>query len=120
LLLSCSRGRESTEFTFPQSVEAWRLKQVKNTAPADAPEQARRLGLKRAQAAEYEGPGQLKMELYEFISDASALEMEQTWKPAANTVAFHQGSYFTVIHWENADRAAVSGFVREMEKRVGR
>jgi len=38
----------------------------------------------------------------------------------ADTVAFHKESFFTVVHWENADRSAVSAFVREIEKRPAR
>ena len=53
-------------------------------------------------------------------SSAAAFETEQTWRPVADTVAFHKESYFAVIHWENAERTAVSAFVKEMEKQLGR
>ena len=53
-------------------------------------------------------------------SSAAAFETEQTWRPVADTVAFHSQSYFAVIHWENAERTAVSAFVKEMEKQLGR
>jgi hypothetical protein len=76
--------------------------------------------LRRAHIGEYEGPGRLEAEVYELTSDAAALEMEQTWKPAADTVAFHQAAYFAVIRWQDADRASVSSFVREMETRLGK
>ena len=46
--------------------------------------------------------------------------VNQTWRPVADTVAFHSQSYFAVIHWENAERTAVSAFVKEMEKQLGR
>jgi hypothetical protein len=78
------------------------------------------LGLKRAQVAEYEGPGRLEAEVYELTSDAAALEMEQTWRPIVDTVVFHQSGYFTLIRWQNASRGDVSAFVLDMEKRVGR
>jgi hypothetical protein len=44
------------------------------------------------------------------------MEVEQTWKPIADTVAFHKDTYFTVVHWENADKSAVAAFVRALEK----
>ena len=119
LLLACG-SPPPAPFRFPPSAGAWTLKQASDLPLSGALEQARRLGLTRAQVGEYEGPGRLEAEVYEMTSDAAALEMEQTWKPAADTVAFHQGAYFTIVRWQNADRAAVSAFVREMEKRVGR
>ena len=119
MLLSCGNPKPAA-FAFPSSAGPWKLKEVKDLPPAGAPEQARRLGLKRAQVAEYEGSGRLEAEVYELTSDAAALEMEQTWRPAADTVAFHQADYFAVIRWQNASRGDVSAFVLEMEKRVGR
>ena len=96
------------------------MKVAKELPAADAPEQIRRLGLKRAQSAEYEGAGRIRAQVYELTSSAAAFETEQTWRPVADTVAFHNQSYFAVIHWENAERTAVSAFVKEMEKQLGR
>lgn len=84
---------------------------------SDIPEQIRRLGIRRAGTAVYEGAGILKVETYELTTDAGALEAEQTWKAIADAVAFHKGSYFTVVHWENAGKQAVATFVRELEKK---
>ena len=88
-----------------------------STGLTEIPEQIRRLGIRRAGTAVYEGAGTLNVETYELTSDAGALEAEQTWKPVADTVAFHKNGYFTVVHWENADKQAVATFVRELEKR---
>jgi hypothetical protein len=98
----------------------WKLKQANGLPLSDAPKEVRCLGLKRAQVAEYEGQGRLEAEVYELSSDAAALEMEQTWRPAADTVVFHQSGYFVVIRWQNASRQDVAAFVIDMEKRVGR
>lgn len=87
-------------------------------APADAPQEARRLGLKRARTARYEGLGEVDAQVYELGSDAAALEMEQTWRPAAETVVFHGAGYFAVIHWRNAGRNDIGAFVRAIEKRM--
>ena len=86
-------------------------------APGQIPEQIRRLGMRRAGSAEYQGAGTLKVEIYELTSDAGAFEVEQTWRPLADTVAFHKDSYFTVVHWAGAEKAAVAAFMRELEKR---
>lgn len=98
----------------------WKLSQMKDIAPTAAPETIRRLGLKRAQAAVYDGAGQITVEVYELTSDAGALEVEQTWKPSADTVAFHRESYFAVVRWTGADRGAVTAFVRELEKQLAK
>jgi len=111
LLTACGGG--SSLFSFPADAGPWKLKQTKEIV---APDTIRRLGIKRAQAAEYEGPGRLTAELYEMTSSAGALEVEQTWRPSADTVAFHRENLFFVIHWENADRAAVSTFVKQIGK----
>ena len=115
LLFSCG-GAPKPAPLFPAAVGAWKLKQSSDLAPNQIPEQIQRLGVRRAGSAVYEGAGSLQVEVYELTSSAAALETEQTWRPAANTVAVHHESYFTVIHWENAERAAVSAFVREMVK----
>ena len=117
LLVSCSGAPKEARPIFPETVGVWRLKQSSDLAPGQVPEQIRRLGLRRAGSGEYEGAGTLKVEIYELTSDAGAFEVEQTWKPMADTVAFHKDSYFTVVHWAGADKAAVAAFVRELEKR---
>jgi hypothetical protein len=119
LFAACS-PRPSAGFVFPEEAGGWKLKTVKELPAADAPEQIRRLGLKRTQSAEYESAGRITAQVYELTSSAAAFETEQTWRPVADTVAFHNQSYFAVIHWENAERTAVSAFVKEMEKQLGR
>jgi len=119
LLLSCSQSRPAAPL-FPEPVGPWKLKQSTDLAPDQVPAAIRRLGVRRAGSAVYEGAGNLKVEVYELTSSAAAFEAEQNWRAAADTVAFHKENLFTVVHWENADRAAVSAFIREMEKRSGR
>ena len=117
LLVSCGESSKQVRLLFPETVGAWKLKQSSDLAPGEVPEQIRRLGLRRARSGEYQGAGTLKVEIYELTSDAGAFEVEQTWKPMADTVAFHKDGYFTVVHWAGADKAALAAFVRELEKR---
>ena len=112
------RSAPPAGFTFPPAIGAWNLKVAADVVASDAPETVRRLGLRRAQSAEYEGAGRIRAQVFTMTSSSGAFEAEQTWKAAADTVAFHKEQYFTVIHWENAERTAVSAFVREMEKRL--
>ena len=119
LLLSCSHPQPAAPL-FPEAVEPWKLKQSADLPTEQVPAPIRRLGIRRAGSAVYEGAGNLKVEVYELTSSAAAFEAEQNWRAMADTVAFHKESFFTVVHWENADRSAISAFVREMEKRPGR
>ena len=117
LLLSCSAGSKQPMPLFPETVGDWKLKASSDLAPGQIPEQVRRLGMRRAGSAEYQGAGTLRVEIYELTSGAGAFEVEQTWRPVADTVAFHKDSYFTVVHWTGAEKSAVAAFVRELEKR---
>jgi hypothetical protein len=115
-LMSCSGGVKPATPLFPDSVAMWKLKQSSDLPASEVPEQIRRLGIRRAGSAEYQGAGALHVQVYELTTDAGAMEVEQTWKPIADTVAFHKDTYFTVVHWENADKSAVAAFVRALEK----
>jgi len=117
--MSCSRPQPAAPL-FPEAVGPWKLKQSADLPADQAPAPIRRLGIRRAGSAVYEGAGNLKVEIYELTSSAAAFEAEQNWRAMADTVAFHKESLFTVVHWENADRSAVSAFVRQMEKRPER
>jgi hypothetical protein len=116
LLVSCGEGPKQPKPLFPETVGVWRLTQSSELAAGQIPEQIRHLGTRRAGSAEYQGAGTLKVEIYELTSDAGAMEVEQTWRPTADTVAFHKDNYFTVVHWRGADKTAVAAFVRELEK----
>jgi hypothetical protein len=119
LLAACANLR-SGPFVFPPSAGPWKLNQKREIAAGSAPERIRRLGLKSAQAAEYEGPGSIAVEAYELTSSAAAFEAEQQWRPLADAVVFHRERYFLIIHWVNAPRDAVTAFVRDMENQAGR
>jgi hypothetical protein len=54
--------------------------------------------------------------LYEAQVSGTAFEMTQQWRAAPNTVFFDKGRYFVVVKWEQADRKALTAFVRGMQK----
>lgn len=117
LLATCCGRHGSAPFSFPPELAgAWKLTGVEERATGSAPEAMRRFGPRRIRHAVYDGAGKVDATVYELASDAGGLELEQTWKPAADTVAFHRGRYFAVVHWEAADRSAVSNFARELGK----
>lgn len=116
-LMFCSGGPTQTPPLFPAAVGVWKLTLSSDLASGQVPEQIRRLGMRRAGSAEYQGAGTLKVEIYELTSDAGAFEVEQTWRATADTVVFHKDSYFTVVHWAGVEKVDVAAFVRELEKR---
>ena len=79
-LAGCGGGPRPAKPLFPETVGAWKLKQSSDLAPDRIPDQIRRLGVRRAGEAEYQGGGNLKVARYELTSSASAFEAEQTWR----------------------------------------
>jgi hypothetical protein len=65
--------------------------------------------------ADYDGPGKLEARLYDLQSSALALDMVQRWRPSADTVFFYEKNYFVVVKWQQAERAALQSFVREIQ-----
>lgn len=119
-LAYCGGEKKAAQPLFPDAVaENWKRKESAGLPAPDAPESVRRLGLRRAQRAVYEGPGAITADLYELTSSAAGLELVQTWRPAANTVFFYKENYFVVVKWEKAERAAVTAFVVALEKHLG-
>jgi hypothetical protein len=76
------------------------------------------LTIVRAFEAEYEGAGKLTVDLYEAKVSGTAFEMTQHWRSAPNTVVFDKGRCFVVVKWEQADRQALTAFVRGLEKEL--
>jgi hypothetical protein len=74
----------------------------------------------RAFEAGYEGDGKpagkLTVKLYEAKVSGTAFEMTQHWRAAPDTVVFDKGRRFVVVKWEQADRKALTAFVRALQK----
>ncbi|HTT65974.1 MAG TPA: hypothetical protein VMG35_29190 [Bryobacteraceae bacterium] len=69
--------------------------------------------------AGYGGAGKVTVDLYETKASGTAFEMTQHWRAAPNTVFFDKGRYFVVVKWEQADRNALTAFVRALQKELG-
>ena len=119
VLGGCSnRGSEAPK--LPESATfGWQLKSVTETKPEAAPEVVRQIGFARSWRAEYDGPGQVHVDVYGMKTEATGLEMMQQWKAAADTVAFFNARYFVVISWDRVDRAALKALVGKLEKMGG-
>jgi len=111
---ACSHTARTAESLLPETVNrAWQRKSLSPITPPQATVQ-------RAFEATYEGAGKLVVDLYETKASAVAFEMTQRWKPAPDTVFFDKGVYFVVVKWEQADRQALTAFVRGLQDHLGR
>jgi hypothetical protein len=78
------------------------------------------VGIERAMQASYSGSGNLTVDLYAAKVQVTAFEMTQHWRPLPDSVFFDKGRYFVVVKWDRADRQALTGFVRELQRHLGR
>jgi hypothetical protein len=103
LLGACSR--RGGEVALPETAAGgWRL-------TASRHEGTRTLGT-------YEGAGLAKVEVEDTGSTGVALDRVQRTRPEADMVFFCKGNYYVTVRWEKADRDALKGLVRELEKRL--
>ena len=111
---ACSRSPRSAETLLPASVGGvWQRRSLRDIA---TPKRT----IVRAFEAGYEGDGKpagkLTVNLYEARVSGTAFEMTQHWRAAPDTVVFDKGRRFVVVKWEQADRKALTAFVRALQK----
>ncbi len=110
---ACSQPPPSPASLLPASVAGvWQRKSLRDIPAPQA-------GVVRAAEAAYEGAGQLTVELYETRISGTAFEMTQHRKAAPDSVFFDKGRYFVVVKWQQADRQALTGFVRALQNELG-
>lgn len=102
---------------FTDVVGAWHRTSLSELPPSAPPALVPPAAIERIRAASYEGPGKLDARLYQLATSAVALDVVQRWRPAPDTVFFHNGRFFVLIQWQTADRKALQEFVRALEKR---
>lgn len=109
---ACSQPPRNAESLLPASVDGvWQRKSLRDIPP---PKPA----ILRAFEADYEGAGKMTVTLYEARVSGTAFEMMQRWRPSPDTVFFDKGRYFVLVKWEQADRQALRGFVRALQKEL--
>ena len=85
------------------------------TPVSESPDPVPRSAVSQLEIAAYDGPGKLEARVYELTSPDVGATLMQRWRPSADTVFFAQGRFFAVVKWQQADRAALQEFVRELE-----
>ena len=109
---ACSQPPRSAESLLPPSVGGiWQRKSLRDTPPPKP-------GVLRAFEADYGGAGKLTVDLYETKVSGTAFEMTQHWRASADTVFFDKGRYFALVKREQADRKALTTFVRALQKEL--
>jgi hypothetical protein len=109
---ACRQPSRSAGSLLPTSVGGvWQRKSLRDIPPP-------RLSIVRAFEADYEGAGKLTVDLYETKTSGTAFEMTQHWRPSPDTVFFDKGRCFVVVKWEQADRRALTTFVRALQKEL--
>jgi hypothetical protein len=112
VLSACSQPARSAASLLPAGVGGvWQRKSLRDIPPPKP-------GVLRAFEAAYQGAGKLTVDLYETKVSGTAFEMTQHWRASADTAFFDKGRYFVVVKWEQADRQALTAFVRGLQKEL--
>src|SRR5688572_27266948 len=95
---SCGRSSKTAGFSFPSAIgNGWKLTSTEPVSEAEAPEEVRRLGLRTATRAKYEGKGELTVTVYQMTSEGGAFELRQKSRPDEGLLAFHRADLFVVM-----------------------
>jgi hypothetical protein len=95
LFAACSGPSRSLEGALPATVNEWKLTGVTPISAVDAPALVRQLGLKQAATATYQGPGTVRVRVYEMNVATSAFELIQKWRQQDGP-AVYSGPFFIV------------------------
>jgi hypothetical protein len=116
-LAACRRPAAPMD-VFPETIGAWKRTALRDLPISEAPDPIPRSTVRRAQLADYEGPGKLQARAYELSTPQAGVDLAQRWRPSADTVFFWATDYFVVVKWEEANRAALQQFTATLAKRL--
>jgi hypothetical protein len=115
---ACRSGQPLPDVLRETVAGVWHRTSIRDASASDTADPIPRTAVRRVQVAEYEGPGKLEARLYDLQSSGVALDLVQRWRPSADTVFFYEKNYFVVLKWQQAERAALQAFVREVQGRL--
>jgi len=116
VLAGCARPTPMPD-AFPETLGAWhRNGPPRDIPPSQPPDSLPNTTIDQIRIATYEGPGKLDARIYALPSPAVALDVVQRWTPRPDTVIFYSGRFFTVVHWQTAEKKELQAFVGELEK----
>jgi hypothetical protein len=109
---ACSQPARSAASLLPAIVGGvWQRKSLHGMTPPNP-------AVLRAFEAAYDGAGRVTVDLYETKVSGTAFEMTQHWRASPDTVFFDKGRYFVLVKWEQADRGALTAFVRGLQREL--
>lgn len=117
-LAGCGRIEPMPDLLPEVAAGEWHRTSLRDLPVGESPDPVPRTSIDRIQAATYQGPGSLEARVYQLSSPAVGLDVVQRWHPSADTVFFHQGRYFVVVKWQEAERKALQAFVKQLETRL--
>jgi hypothetical protein len=111
---ACNQPPRADESLLPAGLSGGWKRQSLRQIPPPKPT------ILRAFEASYTGAGtgKVTIDIYEARVSGTAFEMTQHWRSAPNTVVFDKGRYFVVLKWQQADRWALTAFVRVLQKNL--
>ena len=114
LLVACKNPAEKAE-VLPMSLGEFRRLNIENIPAEEHPEEYKRMGLKNARRAMYQGPARISATVYEMGGQAVAFELVQKWRPQPASISFQQGRFFVVLKSEPEDAKAMSALASSIE-----
>jgi hypothetical protein len=103
----------------PTAPGGWKLVEMRDLAPGDAPDPVPRNSIEQIRAASYKGEGEIEARVYLLSSADVGAALGTRWRPSADTVFFDHDRYFVVVKYQGATRVAVQEFVADLQKRLG-
>lgn len=110
----CARQENPLKDMLPVQVQReYVLKETHRNPVEQAPELARKLGLRRWETAVYRAKEEIDVQVFQMNAEANAFEMMQKWNKAEGAV-FFKGPYVLVATSPTLPRQVVLEFVQDL------
>jgi hypothetical protein len=114
---SACRSAMPAKSGLDETIAGWRRTSLVDLS--ESPDKVPATAIRHAWRASYEGSETVDVRVYQVVAPELGLDLVQKVRPPVDTAYFYFGhAYFVAVSWRDADRAAVQGFVRELEKRL--
>jgi hypothetical protein len=117
LALSACGGDSGTLLPpLPMEAAGWKRAALEVPPVAEAPEQARALGVRSWSRTRYQRDGEsLNVSAFAFASETAAFEAQQKWQRPAHTTTFYQGPLFLVCEAPTLPSVEMLSFTGALE-----
>lgn len=116
-LVSCGGGGDEAMPMLPMEAGEWRRGTLERPAAAEAPETARKLGVREWVRTTYVRDGlTVKVAAFAFGAEASAFEAQQKWANGGGTMSFYRGRYLAEVRAPALAMTDALAFSGELER----